>query len=328
MKIESDIQFYLKAVARAALEHQCQKRKGKVRGVSIPFINHPINVSNIAAQAGITDVNILVAALFHDAIEDTDMTYDDIKESFNQEVASIVKEVTDDKTLSQIERKRAQIANSESKSTEAKIVKMCDMIDNLTDLHKNPLWSLEKTRGYFIWKYIIFQNFLCVNEELESQLDSIFDSPLLYKGKKYTILPQDENEINEVLENYFKILEHEQKEKERLKQEIIYNTIVDFIIWFAEHNIFFTCKDTKYKLIYNSRECLRKTMKYLYFDPKSQVYLIFLENEKYCYDTMELMRKGESYIYSFTSKDDIPEPDCVMSEKMFLEQFPKCIKLV
>jgi len=52
----------------------------------------------------------LQAALLHDTVEDTDTTMDEIEAEFGAEVAGIVAEVTDDKSLPKQERKRLQVS--------------------------------------------------------------------------------------------------------------------------------------------------------------------------------------------------------------------------
>lgn len=55
------------------------------------------------------DPAVIMAAILHDTVEDTDTTLDDIKKEFGPVVANIVSEVTDDKSLPYEERKRLQV---------------------------------------------------------------------------------------------------------------------------------------------------------------------------------------------------------------------------
>ena len=56
-----------------------------------------------------TDTNLVIAALLHDAIEDCEVPRELIVESFGEDVASIVEEVTDDKTLPKQVRKMSKL---------------------------------------------------------------------------------------------------------------------------------------------------------------------------------------------------------------------------
>jgi hypothetical protein len=93
----------LKADAAAARWHVHQRRKGPAEE---PYINHLVEVAMLVAEAtGGADPNLVIAALLHDAIEDCEVQRELISESFGDDVASIVVEVTDDKSLPKSERK-------------------------------------------------------------------------------------------------------------------------------------------------------------------------------------------------------------------------------
>jgi guanosine-3',5'-bis(diphosphate) 3'-pyrophosphohydrolase len=124
------------ASAFAAHKHRDQRRKG---AEASPYINHPIAVTNVLTnEAGITDSTVLVAALLHDTIEDTDTTVEELQAQFGPEVASIVVEVTDDKSLPKQDRKRLQIEHAATLSDQAKLVKLADKICNLRDIGQSP----------------------------------------------------------------------------------------------------------------------------------------------------------------------------------------------
>ena len=60
----------VKAINFAAEKHKYQKRKGT--GES--YITHPLGVVDILIKAHVTDIEILIAAVLHDTVEDTDTT--------------------------------------------------------------------------------------------------------------------------------------------------------------------------------------------------------------------------------------------------------------
>lgn len=93
-------------------------------------------VACILAEANITDIDVLMAAILHDTVEDTDTTFDEIEEHFGTAVRNIVAEVTDDKNLPKQERKRLQIEHAEPASHQAKLVKLADKLYNLRDLER------------------------------------------------------------------------------------------------------------------------------------------------------------------------------------------------
>ena len=77
-------------------------------------------------------------ALLHDVVEDTNTTYSDIRNVFNQRVADFVLEVTDDKEKSK-ERKALQIQNAKGLSYEAKLIRIADKICNVQDIQGKML---------------------------------------------------------------------------------------------------------------------------------------------------------------------------------------------
>jgi len=158
----------------AADKHRGQSRKD---ANNTPYINHPIALANLLTNhAGISDVNVIAAAILHDTVEDTDATVDDIEELFGRTVRDIVIEVTDDKSLPSPERKRLQIEHAGSLSHEAKLVKLADKISNLQDIISSPpvRWSLERKREYFDWAKAVVDQLRGANEKLENLFDEIY----------------------------------------------------------------------------------------------------------------------------------------------------------
>lgn len=103
----------LQAMAFAADKHRFQKRKDSA---GTPYINHPIHVAQILAETGrVEDETLLIAAILHDTIEDTETRPGEIKELFGQDVLDIVLEVTDDKSLPKAERKKLKVTQYSKK---------------------------------------------------------------------------------------------------------------------------------------------------------------------------------------------------------------------
>ena len=139
----------VKCMNFAAIKHRDQRRKNKEQA---PYINHPIGVAFILTDTGnIDDLETIQAALLHDTVEDTDTTFEEIKNAFGLGVCSIVKEVTDDKSLPKMERKRLQIEHAKTASRKAKLVKLADKLYNLRDLMRLPPlgWDEARVQEYF-----------------------------------------------------------------------------------------------------------------------------------------------------------------------------------
>ena len=90
--------------------HSAQRRKGSAEE---PYINHLLEVTSLVSQAtGGKDVDLIIAALLHDAIEHQGISSATIAGQFGDDVASLVGEVTDDKSLPKAVRKRLQVESA------------------------------------------------------------------------------------------------------------------------------------------------------------------------------------------------------------------------
>ncbi|SAK48027.1 metal dependent phosphohydrolase [Caballeronia fortuita] len=164
----------IRAIAFAADKHRDQRRKD---ANASPYINHPIALANVLAnEGGIDDERVLIAAILHDTIEDTDTTYDELEQCFGEEIARIVVEVTDDKSLPKEERKRAQIEHAAHISHRAKLVKLADKICNLRDILVTPpsTWSDERKREYFDWAKRVVDQLRGVHAPLEAAFAVVY----------------------------------------------------------------------------------------------------------------------------------------------------------
>jgi guanosine-3',5'-bis(diphosphate) 3'-pyrophosphohydrolase len=113
----------------AAHRHTGMARKGRR---DEPYINHLAEVANLLAAATEgRDAELIAVGWLHDTIEDTGTTQEELEEKFNERVASLVAEVTDDMRLPKSERRRLQIVDSPGKSPSAKLVKIADKISNI-----------------------------------------------------------------------------------------------------------------------------------------------------------------------------------------------------
>ncbi len=160
------------AIAFAADKHRNQRRKDSE---SSPYINHPIALVNVLAnEAGVEDECVLMAAALHDTNEDTETTEQELRRLFGKDVADIVMEVTDDKSLPKAERKRLQVEHAAHISRRAKLVKLADKICNLRDIAKSPPadWSVARKQQYFDWAKAVIDGLRGVHPGLEAVFDA------------------------------------------------------------------------------------------------------------------------------------------------------------
>ncbi len=127
----------------------------------------------IANVGGIDDYDVLIAAILHDTVEDVGVTREEIAERWGEEVASIVAEVTDDKSLPKPERKRLQVEHAPHLSRKAKLVKIADKISNIRDVTNNPPkdWDMQRRIDYVIWGENVVAGLRGTNAALEMLFD-------------------------------------------------------------------------------------------------------------------------------------------------------------
>jgi GTP diphosphokinase / guanosine-3',5'-bis(diphosphate) 3'-diphosphatase len=171
----SDTARLLQAASFAAKKHAGQTRKGDD---AAPYINHPLEVANLLANVGkVEDYDVLIAAVLHDTVEDTEATEEEIAKLFGEKVSRIVLEVTDNKSLPKAERKQLQIEHAPHLSDGAKTVKLADKISNITDVMNNPPagWSNERRLEYLNWGEKVVAGLRGVNKDLENLFDEIVE---------------------------------------------------------------------------------------------------------------------------------------------------------
>jgi len=167
----SDLQTILQAVSFATLKHHGQVRKDQQHS---PYATHPIRVAQTILEIGeVNDRALLVAAILHDTIEDTGTKADEILEKFGKDVLGLVLEVTDNKSLEKIERKRLQVVHAPHLSISAKIIKLGDKLVNCHDMLDSPPadWSLTRRQDYIQWAADVVHGMRGANHNLESTFD-------------------------------------------------------------------------------------------------------------------------------------------------------------
>jgi (p)ppGpp synthase/HD superfamily hydrolase len=167
------------AAARFASEkHARQKRKGNA---AEPYINHLIEVAElIAASSDILDTNLILAGFLHDTIEDTGVTASELEQRFGGDVASLVLEATDDKSLPKETRKALQVETAAHKSPRAQTLKLADKVSNLRSLLTSPPaeWSAERKLQYCEWARQVVQGFTSPNRFLMAEFEKAYSELL------------------------------------------------------------------------------------------------------------------------------------------------------
>ena len=128
----------------------------------------------LANVGGVNDIDVLIAAILHDTVEDVGVKKEEIIERFGDRVAGFVMEVTDDKSLPKQERKRLQVEHAPHLSPEAKQIKLGDKISNIMDVTDNPPadWDIKRRREYIDWGESVVAGLRGANSPLEELFDA------------------------------------------------------------------------------------------------------------------------------------------------------------
>ena len=168
------IQRIFSAAQFAAEKHAAHKRKGVAQE---PYINHLIEVAQLIADSSdVLDTNLVMAGLLHDTLEDTGTKVEEIDRVFGRDIASLVAEVTDDKSLPKEVRKALQVKNAPHKSVRAQVIKLADKIANLRSILASPPtdWSIERKRNYFEWAKQVVDGLSAPNSLLKAEFDRTY----------------------------------------------------------------------------------------------------------------------------------------------------------
>ena len=163
----NDLVLVSRAADFAAERHRDQRRKGKGQ---VPYVNHLADVARLLAVATKgADAELVAAGWLHDTVEDTATSHNELASAFGDDVASLVREVTDDKSLPKAERKRLQVVKTPAKTPRAKMIKLADLTSNLRQLPDD--WEAQRIHDYFEWADQVAAGCRGVNAELERTFD-------------------------------------------------------------------------------------------------------------------------------------------------------------
>lgn len=132
----------------AAQLHAAQTRKGDD---AIPYVNHPLEVAHLVAEAG-GPPDEVIAAVLHDVVEDSEAQVQEIAARFGAGVARLVEGMTDDPGwagLPRPERKARQAAHMPQAPEGVRRIKIADQTSNLRDIARDPAaWSADAAQTY------------------------------------------------------------------------------------------------------------------------------------------------------------------------------------
>jgi len=124
-----------------------KKHSGMMRkDGTTPYSKHLEDVVNRLKSLGVIDEELLCAGWLHDTIEDTETSFDDLYEQFGSKVAVLVSSLSKDMSLPRKKREQAYIKQLKEASFDAKLIKLCDISANLSDLKNYDALKSKKLR--------------------------------------------------------------------------------------------------------------------------------------------------------------------------------------
>jgi len=146
------------AYINRAFQYAYDGHNGQNRKSGEPYITHPLHVALYLCELNF-DKETIAAALLHDLIEDTDISYADLKKEFGEEVADIVDGVTklDKIKYSSNEEAKAdairKMVIAMSKDIRVLILKLADRLHNIQTIEYHQDWKQEKIANETLYVY-------------------------------------------------------------------------------------------------------------------------------------------------------------------------------
>lgn len=165
---------YWEALTYAFRRYHPKKRKS----MHIPYVIHPVRIASILRAAGFNEYDhedMMLAALFHDLVEDTNTTLEEIEDLYGHKVASIVAELTKPDGMKGRDKDK-WLKQFSKYSDQAKIIKMADRIDNLIDM--GDFWTIKEQKSYAVQGKIILDQCGEAHSWLADKLEEVIEKIL------------------------------------------------------------------------------------------------------------------------------------------------------
>ncbi|MEN8251743.1 MAG: HD domain-containing protein, partial [Bacteroidota bacterium] len=165
--------LYQEAIKFATSKHQDQGQK--VKGTELPYVVHLSNVAMevLVAALHTRDFDLIYAiqvALLHDTIEDTETTFDEIKENFGEDIAIAVLALSKNEKLPKDKQVPDSLTRIKKLQKEVWAVKLADRITNLQPAPAN--WTVNKRIEYLKESQIILDELRDGNQYLAKRLEA------------------------------------------------------------------------------------------------------------------------------------------------------------
>ncbi len=132
----ANLPYTMRAVNKAHALHKGQKRKD-----GTDYVEHVIATAHLLLSHGIKDDIVLAASILHDAIEDTEYTYEKMDKDFCDDIVNLVRMLTKTENIP-LDFYYERI----SRNISALAIKAADRTHNISDMVK--AFSIEKMEEY------------------------------------------------------------------------------------------------------------------------------------------------------------------------------------
>jgi hypothetical protein len=151
---------FLRALHFATTHHSKQIRKCD----NSPYLTHLLEVVDLlVTHCHENDEDVLISALLHDVIEDTNVSFSVLLNDFGSRVAGIVSFLSDDKKLNLDERRVLTVKKFDSAPFSVRKVKIADLCSNVVHIPSN--WTIDRKNSYLSWTDLIASK--CANSSTE-----------------------------------------------------------------------------------------------------------------------------------------------------------------
>ena len=165
-------------IIQKAYNFALKAHEGDYRSPGEPYIMHPLAVATIISEEMGLGSTSICAALLHDVLDGTDYTIDDIENIFGKKIALIVDGLTKiaggifgDKASEQAENFKKLLLTM-SEDIRVILIKICDRLDNMRHLDKQPEAKRYKISGETLYIYAPLANRLGLNT-IKTELEDL-----------------------------------------------------------------------------------------------------------------------------------------------------------
>lgn len=164
------------------VNYMIRKHSGETRKHGTPFYIHPLAVRNILDRKGFS-LELQIAGLFHDLIENTDTTYEDIQKISTTRIADLVQLVSKEEGY-----EMAEYMQRINEDQDGKHLKLADRLHNLSEAHLASEEFQEKYIKETEEWYLDLAKDTVFEEDIKNELQKLKD---FYKQKQEKSIRED-----------------------------------------------------------------------------------------------------------------------------------------